>query len=130
MPHKAAIWIINRISTSLKDDVPILSILGLLDQELNRSKACSKTIIKNDPIIFCMGIRLFICRPLYYSDNKLAKNFTGSESSILSSIYGPLSNQPLPLLVFKLPENKKPHQLVNFVANGSLEAFNSDRTIL
>lgn len=138
---------INGVATSvatklcnLSQTMPIIAS-GLLQHE-SKMSVLHFSIKKNDkydaPIkgkeemIFHVGFRQFVCRPIFSSDTSKDKNkmdrFLNDGQVSIASIYAPISFPSLPLVALKRSEVDPTS--VSVAALGSLRSIDPDRIIL
>ncbi|XP_010266136.1 PREDICTED: pre-rRNA-processing protein TSR1 homolog isoform X2 [Nelumbo nucifera] len=120
---------------------PVLAC-GLLQHESKMSVlhfSIKKHDAYNDPIkskellIFHVGFRQFVARPIFSSDNinsdkHKMERFLHAGRFAIASVYAPISFPPLPLIVLKSGQGEGAPAAV--VALGSLRSIDPDRIIL
>ncbi|KAE9456853.1 hypothetical protein C3L33_11242, partial [Rhododendron williamsianum] len=124
----------------LANTMPIIAC-GLLQHEskvsvlhfsVKKHDTYTAPIKSKEELIFHVGFRQFICRPIFSTDNtnsdkhKMERFLHAGQFSV-ASIYAPISFPPLPLVVLKRePTSASP----SVAAVGSLRSIDPDRIIL
>lgn len=124
----------------LAKTIPIIAC-GLLQHEskvsvlhfsVRKHDTYTAPIKSKEELIFHVGFRQFVCRPIFSTDNissdkhKMERFLHAGQFSV-ASIYAPISFPPLPLIVLKSePTSASP----SVAAVGSLRSIDPDRIIL
>ncbi|KAG5542786.1 hypothetical protein RHGRI_015784 [Rhododendron griersonianum] len=124
----------------LANTMPIIAC-GLLQHEskvsvlhfsVKKHDTYTAPIKSKEELIFHVGFRQFICRPIFSTDNSNSdkhkmERFLHAGQFSVASIYAPISFPPLPLVVLKRePTSASP----SVAAVGSLRSIDPDRIIL
>lgn len=124
----------------LEKQVPVIAC-GLLQHEskmsvlhfsIKKYDSYSAPIKSKEELVFHVGFRQFVARPIFSSDNinsdkhKMEKFLHAGRFS-MASIYAPISFPPLPLIVLKVVEGVTAPAVA---AVGSLRSVDPDRIIL
>ncbi|KAL5713847.1 hypothetical protein ACHQM5_015887 [Ranunculus cassubicifolius] len=110
------------------------SKMSVLHFSIRKHDSYEAPIKAKEPLIFHVGFRQFIARPIYSSDNissdkhKMERFLHAGRFSV-ASVYAPISFPPLPLIVLKSEEVEEGAQPA-VVATGSLRSIDPDRIIL
>ncbi|KAK1260680.1 hypothetical protein QJS04_geneDACA019044 [Acorus gramineus] len=123
----------------LSKSLPLVAC-GLLEHEskmsvlhfgIRKHDSYDNPIKAKEELLFHVGFRQFIARPVFSSDNinsdknKMEKFLHPGRFSI-ASVYGPISFPPLPLIAMKIRQGEAP----SIAAIGSLRKADPDRIIL
>ncbi|XP_058220567.1 uncharacterized protein LOC131330850 [Rhododendron vialii] len=124
----------------LANTMPIIAC-GLLQHEskvsvlhfsVKKHDTYTAPIKSKEELIFHVGFRQFICRPIFSTDNtnsdkhKMERFLHAGQFSV-ASIYAPISFPPLPLVVLK---REPTSASLSVAAVGSLRSIDPDRIIL
>lgn len=107
------------------------SKMSVLHFSIKKHDSYEAPIKSKETLIFNLGFRQFVARPVFSSDNLNSdkhkmERFLHPGSFSIASVYAPISFPPLPLIVFK--SSQEGHPVV--AATGSLRTVDPDRIIL
>jgi pre-rRNA-processing protein TSR1 len=139
VPKDAACHITEHVAAFWSGQAPPLSIFGLLQHECKMSVAnfavhkaagYEEPIANKQELLFFTGLRSFIARPVYSTDDHGAdkhkmERFLLDGHQMMATVYAPISFPPLPLLAFNLEGNK-----AILAATGVLRDYNPDRVVV
>ncbi|XP_065176403.1 pre-rRNA-processing protein TSR1 homolog [Sycon ciliatum] len=127
------------ISAGIQNDVPLV-VFGLLQHEhkmsvlnfsLTKHPSCALSIQSEDNLIFHCGWRRFSASAIFSqhtSGNKhKSERFLPNGTTVVASVYGPISYAPIPTLVFLNDPSSGQHVLVG---TGSLLNVNPNRLVI
>eukprot|EP01121_Diplochlamys_sp_Union-15-3_P016487 TRINITY_DN5610_c0_g1_i1.p1 TRINITY_DN5610_c0_g1~~TRINITY_DN5610_c0_g1_i1.p1 ORF type:complete len:221 (+),score=29.84 TRINITY_DN5610_c0_g1_i1:349-1011(+) len=104
--------------------------MSVVNFNINRVSSYTEAIKSKEELIFHVGFRRYLAKPLF-SDNsrsakhKLEKYFHSTSRGAVASVIAPITYPPAPLVVFKQLENG-----LKFAASGSVLDVNPDRLII
>ncbi|KAK1284113.1 hypothetical protein QJS10_CPB21g00790 [Acorus calamus] len=107
------------------------SKMSVLHFGIKKHDSYDNPIKAKEELLFHVGFRQFIARPVFSSDNinsdkhKMEKFLHPGRFSV-ASVYGPISFPPLPLIAMKIRQGEMP----SIAAIGSLRKADPDRIIL
>lgn len=141
VPSETANDIVSRVQVSNEGRKAPLVVTGLLQHEtklsvvnfaLSKVSNYSEPIVNKERLLFVTGIRSFMARPVFSSDEHGAdkfkmERFLHEGRSTIASLYAPISYGPLPILAFTLSADGGHPQLV---ATGTLRSCDPDRVVL
>lgn len=125
---------------TLSKKMPIIAC-GLLQHEskisvlhfsVKKHESYTDPIKSKEELLFHVGFRQFVCRPIFSSDSTNAdkhkmERFLHAGRFSIASIYAPISFPPLPLVILK---NESGSSSPSIAAVGSLRSVDPDRIIL
>ncbi|KAL8172137.1 hypothetical protein V2J09_023941 [Rumex salicifolius] len=107
------------------------SKMSVLHFSIKKHNSYTEPIKSKDELVFHVGFRQFVVRPIYSSDNinsdkQKMERFLHPGRFSIASVYAPISFPPLPLIAMKCTEGGA----CVVAAIGSLRTVNPDRIIL
>ncbi|XP_078448299.1 pre-rRNA-processing TSR1-like protein [Wolffia australiana] len=121
----------ERLPVVISGLLPHESKMSVLHFSIKKSDSYEAPIKSKEPLIFQVGFRHFVARPIFSSDDmncdkhKMERFLHAGRFSV-ASVYAPISFPPLPLIVLKHREGLNPE----VAAFGSLRSVNPDRITL
>ncbi|XP_043708636.1 pre-rRNA-processing protein TSR1 homolog isoform X1 [Telopea speciosissima] len=109
------------------------SKISVMHFSIRKHDSYSAPIKAKESLIFHVGFRQFIARPIFSSDNMNSdkhkmERFLHAGRFSIASVYAPISFPPLPLIVLKCGQGEASPTAV--AAVGSLKSIDPDRIIL
>ena len=140
VPAEAAARVCERVAASLRGAAPPLVCMGLLQHEcklsvvnfgLRKASGFADPLPNKEPLLFVTGLRSFVARPIYSSDEHGAdkhkmERFLHEGRPSVATVYAPICFPPLPVLAFKV----LPSGAAVLAAAGSLRDCDPDRVVL
>ncbi|KAJ0969957.1 hypothetical protein J5N97_022834 [Dioscorea zingiberensis] len=107
------------------------SKMSVLHFSIKKHDSYEEPIKSKDTLIFHVGFRKFLARPIFSSDNinsdkHKMERFLHEGRFSIASVYAPICYPPLPLIVMRCTHGETP----TVVATGSLKSVDPDRIIL
>lgn len=107
------------------------SKMSVLHFSIKKHDSYEQPIKSKDTLIFHVGFRKFLARPIFSSDNincdkHKMERFLHEGRFSIASVYAPICYPPLPLIVMRCAHGEAP----TVVATGSLKSVDPDRIVL
>ncbi|XP_039138293.1 pre-rRNA-processing protein TSR1 homolog [Dioscorea cayenensis subsp. rotundata] len=107
------------------------SKMSVLHFSIRKHDSYEQPIKSKDTLIFHVGFRKFLARPVFSSDNincdkHKMERFLHEGRFSIASVYAPICYPPLPLIVMRCAHGEAP----TVVATGSLKSVDPDRIVL